>query len=332
MSLLNEHLFAQRLSSRLERFKRKSATLYNFKCCLCGDSKTNKTKTRAYLYEKAGKLSFHCHNCNQSMSFGNFLKQVDAGMYREFMFAELSEKSKPAEPEIVVPKITKTDRPINLPTIESLSSKHLARSYVEERLIPNEYYSQLYYAKNFGEFIDELNPGHDRKYGDEPRLVIPFRNEKGVLVGVSGRDLLGQAKSKYMTVKLGEDDIKYFTKKPLNHNKKIYVMEGPIDSYFIDNSIATMDSNLLSVLRSLNNTSLNYTFVFDNEPRNPAIISGMEKVIKYGYDIFIRPPYVEEKDINDMVKAGYVNIQKLIDDHTYNGLAATIKMTEWRKK
>lgn len=331
MSLLNDHLYISKVSIRLERFKRKNTSVYTFRCTFCGDSKTNKAKTRAYFYEKNGNVWFHCHNCNRSLVFKNWLKLTDSTLYREYLFDEFKDTQNSPK-EIIPKKITTIDKKIELPTIESLGKNHLARHYVEKRKIPEKFYSNLFYAKDFGKFVGELCPEKENKYGNEPRLVIPFRNEKGILIGVSGRDLLGSSKSKYMTVKINDDDIKCFFKEPLNFSKKIYVLEGPIDSFFLDNSVATMDSNLLSVLRSLNNTTLDYTFIFDNEKRNSAIISGMKNVIQYGYNLFIRPSYIEEKDINDMVLSGkYHYLQKLIDDNTYNGLEAVIKMREWEK-
>ena len=38
------------ISSRLENFKKKTNTLYNFRCPICGDSEKNPYKARGYLY------------------------------------------------------------------------------------------------------------------------------------------------------------------------------------------------------------------------------------------------------------------------------------------
>lgn len=51
------------LSGRLQKFKRKSPVLYNFRCPLCGDSSKNRNKARAYFFQRDGAFWFHCHNC-----------------------------------------------------------------------------------------------------------------------------------------------------------------------------------------------------------------------------------------------------------------------------
>ena len=65
------------VSSKLQRFKRVKANLYNFRCPICGDSKKNKSKTRGYLYTSKANTNYKCHNCGASMSLNNFLKKVD---------------------------------------------------------------------------------------------------------------------------------------------------------------------------------------------------------------------------------------------------------------
>ena len=39
------------VSSRLDRFKKVKANLYNFRCPICGDSEKQKNKARGYLYQ-----------------------------------------------------------------------------------------------------------------------------------------------------------------------------------------------------------------------------------------------------------------------------------------
>ena len=63
MSLYIDHKYTNLLSSRLQRFTRKSRELYNFRCPLCGDSSKNQFKARGYLFNKKQQLIFKCHNC-----------------------------------------------------------------------------------------------------------------------------------------------------------------------------------------------------------------------------------------------------------------------------
>ena len=84
-----DHKYIGIVSSRLEKFKRKGSNLYNFRCPICGDSENNQNKARGYIYQKEGKMMFHCHNCNASLSVPNFIKTVDQTLYNEMMMEKL---------------------------------------------------------------------------------------------------------------------------------------------------------------------------------------------------------------------------------------------------
>ena len=61
------------VSSRLQKFKRVKADLYNFRCPICGDSQKHKNKARGYFYQVKMNTNYKCHNCGASLSFNNFL-------------------------------------------------------------------------------------------------------------------------------------------------------------------------------------------------------------------------------------------------------------------
>jgi len=56
----------------------------------------------------------------------------------------------------------------------------------------------------------------------------------------------------------------------VDSTKKIYVTEGPIDSLFLANAVATADANLSNAGNYYDKENL--VLVFDNEPRNNRII------------------------------------------------------------
>ena len=74
------------VSSRLQKFKKVKNNLYNFRCCFCGDSQKNKSKTRGYLYSVKADMNFRCHNCGASMTFSNFLKEIDPVIHKQYVF------------------------------------------------------------------------------------------------------------------------------------------------------------------------------------------------------------------------------------------------------
>ena len=79
------------VSSRLLKFKRVKADLYNFRCPICGDSKKSKSKTRGYFYAINSNVNFRCHNCGASMSFNNFLKQIDPTLQKQYAMEKFKE-------------------------------------------------------------------------------------------------------------------------------------------------------------------------------------------------------------------------------------------------
>ena len=79
------------VSSRLQKFKRVKADLYNFRCPICGDSQKNKSKTRGYLYAIKANVNFKCHNCGASMSLSNFLKTLDPTIHKQYAFEKFKD-------------------------------------------------------------------------------------------------------------------------------------------------------------------------------------------------------------------------------------------------
>ena len=65
---------------------------YRFRCPYCGDSQKSKMKARGYVVEKWGKQLFKCHNCGLSKSFDQFLKDMDADLYAEYVSQECPER------------------------------------------------------------------------------------------------------------------------------------------------------------------------------------------------------------------------------------------------
>ena len=83
--------FINLISSRLSKFKRVKPDLYNFRCPICGDSEKTKNKARGYLYRIKTNTNYKCHNCGISLSFNNFLKQVDPALHKEYTLEKFKE-------------------------------------------------------------------------------------------------------------------------------------------------------------------------------------------------------------------------------------------------
>jgi hypothetical protein len=291
---------------------------------------------RGYLYRRKSDLFFTCHNCGTSTSFGNFIKTVDRSLYSAYQMERFKNENagNVAKPDFSMAQglpVFEKKIDINLPSIESLDDRHAAKGYVKDRKIPKEKWNVLYYAEDFEAFVKEVLPDYDKNLYAEPRLVLPFYDEKNILLGFQGRALVN-SKVKYITIKVSDDSKKVYGLNTLDKSKKTYVVEGPIDSLFLQNCIAAMDASLYNVISSVGN--LNYTFIYDNEPRNKDIVKHMQKTIDLGKDICVWPKLMDGcKDINEMVQRRGLSaaIQAIIDNNTYSGLKAKLQFEQWRK-
>lgn len=73
---------------------------------------------------------------------------------------------------------------------------------------------------------------------------------------------------------------KFYGLDKIDFSRPIYVVEGPIDSMFLDNCIATMDSALYRITTLLGDHD--YIFIPDIQPRNKEIVKTIEQCIKVG--------------------------------------------------
>ena len=336
MSVFIDRTFLLRVSPKLQKFTQKKDNLYNFRCPLCGDSSKNKTKARGYVYEKKNNYFFMCHNCGASISFYNFLEKVDPNLVKEYALERYkngehgnSNYQKPTFDEFKT-ETPKFRKKLEIPSIESLPEAHFAKAYVQSRKIPEAFHSDLYFAEDFKGFVEKLGIEKEGLKEDDPRLVIPFYDEEKNLVAFQGR-ALGESKLRYITVKTDKDNHKLFGTDRINQEEMIYVVEGPIDSMFLENAVATADSNLMAASKHFDKSKI--VLVYDNEPRNKELHKQMDKAIEEHYNVVIWPEMIQEKDVNDMVLNGFSpdEIQDIISKHTFVNLRAKMEFINWKK-
>lgn len=312
--------FIGKVSLKLAKFKKVKSDLYNFRCPFCGDSSRSKLKARGYLYSNKNNTNYKCHNCGISLSFNNFLKDIDSSLHKEFCI----EKYKSGftgknfvtnSPKFDIP-IPKFREKINLPKAyeDPKSNEYL----IKRKLDPNLFY----YARDFNEWVNSVS--YEPNLKSEPRIIIPlYYNKK--LIGVQGRSIEYSA-VKYITIMFDKNAPKIYNYDRIKKTSKVYVLEGPFDSFFIPNSVAMCGADI--DLKSLNIE--HSVFIYDNEPRNKEIHYRMSKVINRGDSIVIWPDTIKEKDINDMVLAKH-NVHKIISENTFNNLEAKLKFKFWKK-
>ena len=318
------------LSGRLDKFARKKEDLYNFRCPYCGDSQKRKNKARGYFFRIKADMVFKCHNCGVGRTLPNFLKDNAPDLYDEYLMERYKNGTTGKGSFVPKPKMNfekpKFKKKGELQSCSELNKEHFALGYLLGRRIPEKYFSELYFVEDFCTWVNTQKPTFQDVKKDHPRIIIPFIDQQGEWFGFQGRSLKADDKLRYITIMLDENRSKVYGLNRVDFNKTVYVTEGPFDSLYIDNAIAMAGADIdWDMLEGKE-----VVFVFDNEKRNREIVNRIEKAISKGYEVVIWPSSLEEKDINDMFNAGH-DVQSLVEFNTYEGLEASIKLSEWKK-
>ena len=311
------------LSTRLQKFKKVKANLFNFRCPLCGDSQKNKNKTRGYIYQVKNNSNFKCHNCGASMSLNNLIKSLDGTLHKQYTMEKFKEGHTGKNFVVDTPKL-EFKKPVFKKSIDlpKASTNQVAREYLERRKLNPD---KFYYADRFKWWSNTQKQTFDTIGRDEPRIIIPLYDEDKNMIGFQGR-ALDKSPNKYITIMIQEEAPKIYGLETIDRELPIYVVEGPFDSTFISNSVALCGSDGdLGYLKG-SDTIL----VYDNEPRNREIVKRIGRCIERGQRVVIWPGNILEKDINDMVLAGH-NVMDVLKLNTYSGLQAKIKFNNWKK-
>ena len=312
------------ISSRLQKFKRVKSNLYNFRCPICGDSQKHKNKARGYFYQIKTNTNFKCHNCGASLSFNNFLKQIDPTLHKQYTLEKFKEGHAGGRNFVVEePKFDFT-KPVFKSKLDlpKASEVPIAREYLSKRRLDP---TKFYFAQKFQEWTNKQKQTFDNIVRDECRIVIPLYDTNSELIGFQGRSL-GPNSIKYITVMLNDNKPKIYGLEKINEREPIFIVEGPFDSTFVENSIAMCGSDV--DIRTYNWSD--YIWVFDNEPRNREINNRVSKIIDRGDKVVIWPNHIKQKDINDMVLSN-IDVMSVLKSNTYSGLKAKVKFNNWKK-
>ena len=203
---------------------------FNFRCPVCGDSKKSKSKKRGYILKKKKPWIYFCHNCFYKKTVVAWMKEFFPihykDFYREIVRAKEQNRQKPL-PKIENPKPrkkfdekeqTKFFIPIKK-GVTPLFTKAI-RTCID-RKIPEEVWSKWYVS--IGGMYNN-------------RLIIPFLDNNKKIYYYQGRSLYDYIQPKYLSRKGDFNSIyNYFL---VDKEKPVVILEGPIDSIFVENSIA----------------------------------------------------------------------------------------------
>lgn len=252
--------------------------------------------SQAFKFLEGDKWMFLCHDCQRYMPWDK------AGVKNE----------------VTTTNISNYDAILNLCVrVDTLPESHRFRKYSEDRRIPTD---RVYYTEQF----DKISEYAGTPVKDKERLILPFFKEDGSLFGIQGRSL-DKKQLRYITLMFDKDQPKLFGLEKINKELTIIIVEGPIDSLFVDNCIAMAGSDA-----DLNKYKESAVIALDNEPRNKQIVSKMAKYLDAGFKVVIWPENLKEKDMNDMYLAGH-SPNFIIRNNIHSGLAGKIKLNTWKK-
>lgn len=298
----------------------------NFSCPYCGDSHNNNRKARGYIFKYKGDYLYKCHNCGVSRSFPNFLKDQSLYAYEEYLKDTLKYKYKSIEKfESKSEPIIKYNPLSGMSKVSELLDTHISKIYLRDRKIPESVYDRIYFTPNFKKRVNTLDNDKYVKYPDiDPRIVFPAWS-KNKIIFMQGRTLIND-NLRYITYKVYNNVPKIYGLDYIDISKDIFVTEGILDSFFVDNCIAVLGSDLaMDIL-----LPLNPILVYDNEPRNEHILNKMSKAIDKGFRVVIHDKNNIYKDLNEM-KINGIEPFTYLENKVYNGLTAKLKLSDWRK-
>jgi|SRR5687768_3653091 len=333
MSLYIDLKYIKLLSPRLSKFKQVNIHSFRFRCIFCGDSKKSESKTRGNVYPVGNSLSYKCFNCGVPRSIGSLIMKADPSLYKEYLFEKYKTGTGSSEPifkkeEVVLLKDEILD---GLKCIGEMKETHPAVEYVASRLIPREKWNRIFYTKRYKSWVNSILPNKFRGLeNDNPRLIFPYMNKHGKVFAANAR-AFGQEEPKYIITKFDENYDVVYGLDTVNWSRKIFVVEGQIDSLFLPNCLAVSGSNFdLDTIRKIKS---NCVLIFDNEPRNKQIVNNIYKMVERNYTICLLPESFNFKDINDAIIGGISvdEIVSIISENSCSGLTARINLSKWRK-
>ncbi len=308
-----------------------------FRCPFCGDSKKSESKTRGYFYEIEGNANFKCHNCGASMGLYSFLKEIAPSLAKEYTFEKFKGvKAFEVDPfEKFIAKPTFADKTLLDPCtpIADLEDSHKAKEYIKWRMIPEKFWSDLYYCKNIRDITSQLEEYKDRELPKNDCIIIPFFDKDKNLVYMQAR-FFGDVSIRYITLQVDPTAKKLWGLDRVDWNKLVYVCEGPFDAMFVDNCISVAGASIMSEIKYLREHAKNdLVLIFDKDYQTNAEVYGQFlKAVKQGIKVVMFDAQFAAKDINAQVQNGMTpsDLQKYLEKRTFSGLNAKLELTKIR--
>ena len=318
----------------------------NFSCVCCGDSLSDVRKKRGNLY--LDTLVYHCYNCGEHMGINTLLHRFGEELSNEDKITvhEIQQNSKKFEPrhsseqssismrlleKIAIPKS------IFFKSLDLISpyKNEFVSSYLKSRKIDIRDWKYFAFNPNTKELYILNTTGQDRIIGYQIRQLdsnskkarylsrrltkmydeLFHKDINSIIEKMILSEPLGQ---KYIDEEDGIENISanldrlsgIFNIMNINMSNMITIMEGPIDSLAIPNSIALQGAS--KTLNGFFDNMKNIRFLFDNDKTGKEMSI---KKLKEHKKIFLWSLYLKTKgikdvkDINDLQKKDFLDLK-----------------------
>lgn len=318
----------------------KSTNTYMGGCPVCREGSSWGRKSRCYYIPKDTRIC--CHNCGwyskpvdwvlevESITYKQLVEQVESGDYSYGL-----ESIQPEQSQIVTTELLPLDS-INLFDREQLSY------YRDEKIV--RIASEMILKRRLNRaanrpkslYVSTTDPVHKN------RLVIPFYDKSNTCTFYQTRTLINNDnKPKYLS-KVGSEKTLFNYNNISSGTDHVFVTEGPIDSFFIKNSVAVagIQESSRQTFTTQQQNQIDRLFlskivwVLDSQWNDTASKLKSETLLKAGECVFLWPKNIgtKFKDVNDIcIHFGIDELsQDFILEHTYCGLKGVVKLKSIR--
>ena len=165
------------LSPRLDRFKKKSNNLYNFRCPYCGDSQKKQSKARGFVYSMKNEYFYKCHNCSKGTTLGKLIEHVDPQLYKEYVIQKYKGGKRDTFEYDFKPVRFDDKKLKGLTRFDKLDKDHPALNFIKQRRL-DQFLDRIYFCPKFYAWVNTLIPNKFQSSlvnsMDHPRVVLPF--------------------------------------------------------------------------------------------------------------------------------------------------------------
>ena len=313
----------------------KSTNTYMGGCPICREGKSWGRKSRLYYIPKDGKIC--CHNCGWYGSPVNWVMEVEQISYKEVL-----QQIEECDYEYGIPDDTPKYHPpsTDLPRDSiNLFDKSQVTYYMSDRMVKTAITSvvnrKLNTATNRPKalYISLTDNTHKN------RLTIPFYDHKNECIFYQSRQLISDGTPKYLS-KINSEKSLFNYNNVSASTDHVFITEGPIDSFFIKNSVAVagIQEKSKQSLTTLQSQQLERLFlmqpvwVLDSQWQDDTSRIKTEILLKNKQCVFMWPKDIGQrfKDINEMCV--YFDIdcitEQFILDNTFCGLKGIVKLKQ----